>query len=55
MQTLRTVFRIAAVYNIAWGVAVVFFPNLFFDIFGLPHINYFSAPRSAANPVSFTT
>ena len=40
MQILRTVFRIAAVYNIAWGVAVVLFPNLFFDIFGLPHINY---------------
>ena len=28
MQTLRTVFRIAAVYNIVWGVAVIFFPNL---------------------------
>jgi small multidrug resistance pump len=37
---LRRVFRIAAVYNIFWGTLVVLFPNLLFDIFGLPHINY---------------
>ena len=34
------VFRVAAVYNIAWGSAVVLYPNLFFDIFHLPPINY---------------
>jgi hypothetical protein len=25
-----------AVYKICWGTAVVLFPNLFFDLFGLP-------------------
>ena len=37
---LRHMFRAAAVYNVCWGVAMSLFPNLFFDIFGLPHINY---------------
>jgi hypothetical protein len=37
---LVRVFRIAAVYNVCWGAAVVFFPNLFFDLFHLPRINY---------------
>jgi hypothetical protein len=39
-RTLRIVFRLAAVYNVCWGVAIIFFPNLFFRIFGLPPINY---------------
>ena|SRR6266568_3439358 len=39
-NVLRLAFRCAAVYNICWGSVVVFFPNLFFDLFGLPHINY---------------
>jgi hypothetical protein len=39
-EVLRLAFRCAAVYNIGWGAAVVFFPNLFFDLFGLPRINY---------------
>ena len=37
---LRFVFRLAAAYNIGWGIATVFFPNLFFDIFRLPPSNY---------------
>ena len=37
---LVRVFRIAAVYNISWGTAVVLFPNLFFELFQLPPINY---------------
>jgi hypothetical protein len=37
---LKLVFRIAAVYNIAWGVTVSLFPNLFFDIFHIERINY---------------
>jgi hypothetical protein len=37
---LRRMFRIAAVYNVCWGTAMVLFPNLLFDLFGLPHINY---------------
>jgi hypothetical protein len=37
---LRWVFRAAAAYNIAWGTAVVLFPNLFFRIFDLPPANY---------------
>src|SRR5258708_2805144 len=36
----RNVFRVAAVYNIVWGTVVVLFPNLVFEIFGLPSINY---------------
>ena len=39
-QLLRRVFRIAAVYNVCWGTAVVLYPNLFVRIFGLPPINY---------------
>jgi hypothetical protein len=39
-KLLSRVFRAAAVYNVFWGVAVTLFPNLFFDIFGLPPINY---------------
>ena len=37
---LARVFRVAAVYNVAWGAVVVLFPNLLFDIFGIPRINY---------------
>jgi len=37
---LSRAFRAAAVYNVFWGVAVTLFPNLFFEIFGLPPINY---------------
>jgi hypothetical protein len=37
---LSRAFRTAAVYNVFWGVAVTLFPNLFFEIFGLPPINY---------------
>jgi len=36
----RNVFHVAAVYNIVWGAVVVLFPNLVFQIFGLPPINY---------------
>jgi small multidrug resistance pump len=37
---LVKVFRAAAIYNICWGAVVVLVPNLFFDLFALPHINY---------------
>src|SRR5215212_9297084 len=37
---LRRAFRVAAIYNVCWGTATVFYPNLFFDIFELPAINY---------------
>jgi small multidrug resistance pump len=36
----RAVFRLAAVYNVAWGAVVVLFPNLPFDLFGIPRLNY---------------
>jgi small multidrug resistance pump len=39
-KLLSRVFRAAAVYNVLWGTAVTLFPNLFFEIFGLPPINY---------------
>ena len=39
-KQFRFMFRCAAVYNVCWGGVVALFPNLFFDVFGLPHINY---------------
>ncbi len=29
---LRRMFRVAAVYNVCWGAAVVIFPNLLFEV-----------------------
>jgi len=41
LETLLVrVFRVAAVYNICWGTVAVLFPNLFFDLFHLPRLNY---------------
>lgn len=37
---LRRVFRIAGIYNICWGMVIVLFPNLLFDLFQIPRINY---------------
>ena len=37
---LGRAFRIAAAYNVSWGLVVALFPNFFFDFFGLPPINY---------------
>lgn len=39
-KTFKVVFLLAAIYNILWGIIVVLFPNLFFDIFGIERINY---------------
>jgi small multidrug resistance pump len=39
-KLLVKVFRAAAIYNMCWGAVVVLFPNLFFDLFALPRINY---------------
>src|SRR5258708_18790711 len=39
-KVLRVVFRVAAVYNICWGLLVVLFPNLLFKRWGVPPINY---------------
>lgn len=39
-STLRLAFRAAAIYNIVWGVVVIIFPNLFFDLAEIPRINY---------------
>ena len=39
-STLRLAFRCAAVYNIVWGIVVILFPNLLFDLAGIPRINY---------------
>jgi hypothetical protein len=32
--------KIAAVYNIVWGAAIVLFPHALFDFAGLPRMNY---------------
>ncbi len=37
---LKTVFRIAGIYNVCWGLTVSLFPNLLFRLFGIPDINY---------------
>jgi hypothetical protein len=37
---LKTVFRIAAVYNVVWGILVITYPLAFFDFFRIPPINY---------------
>jgi hypothetical protein len=37
---LRTVLRIAAVYNILWGLWVGLFPQQFFRLLGIPEIDY---------------
>jgi hypothetical protein len=37
---LRRMFRVAGVYNICWGAAMVLSPQLLFDIFRIPPINY---------------
>jgi len=36
----RNLFRLAAIYNITVGTAVVLFPQTFFQLFNLPEINY---------------
>jgi hypothetical protein len=33
-------FKVAGVYNIIWGIVVILYPNLFFNYFGIPPINY---------------
>src|SRR5580765_97739 len=37
---LRRVFRVAAAYNVCWGVTMILYPNLLFDFFRLPPLNY---------------
>lgn len=39
-EFLRFFFRLAAAYNMAWAVALVLSPNLFFKLLSLPPINY---------------
>ncbi len=39
-QTLRIVFRIAAVYNILWGAIVIARPTLLFELADIPPVNY---------------
>ena len=34
------VFQLAALYNVVWGVVIVLFPNLPFDMLGVPPVNY---------------
>ncbi|HVZ42130.1 MAG TPA: alkyl hydroperoxide reductase [Candidatus Kapabacteria bacterium] len=39
-RTFRIVFRAAAVYNVAWGIAIVLLPTLIFRLAHIPPINY---------------
>jgi hypothetical protein len=33
-------FQLAAAYNLAWGATIILFPNLPFEILGIPPVNY---------------
>jgi hypothetical protein len=37
---LRRAFRVAAIYNVAWGIVTILYPNWLFDLCGLPPMNY---------------
>ena len=37
---LQRMFRVAAIYNVVWGVVIILLPNLPFDLCHLPRINY---------------
>jgi len=39
-RVLKACFRVAGIYNVCWGLTVALFPNLLFQIFHLPEINY---------------
>ncbi len=39
-KVLQRAFQVAAVYNVAWGLTVSVFPNLFFQLFRIEPINY---------------
>ncbi len=36
----RYLFACAAVYNIIWGVVIIIFPNLIFEVFNIEPLNY---------------
>ncbi|MBT5231118.1 MAG: alkyl hydroperoxide reductase [Methylococcales bacterium] len=36
----RSIFYSAAIYNIAWGLTTVLFPNLMFELLGIEPLNY---------------
>jgi hypothetical protein len=36
----KTIFLAAAIYNVFWGSLIIIFPNLIFQLFNLPPINY---------------
>jgi small multidrug resistance pump len=33
-------FQLAAAYNLVWGLTVIVFPNLLFELLGVPPVNY---------------
>src|SRR5919204_5498785 len=39
-RILVAVFRVAAAYNVLWGLTVVLFPNLPFELLRVPPLNY---------------
>jgi small multidrug resistance pump len=36
----RKILKLAGIYNVLWGTIVVLFPHLFFDLTGMPRLNY---------------
>ncbi len=39
-KILSTVFLSAAIYNVVWGVLIIFYPNLIFKVFDIEPLNY---------------
>ncbi len=37
---MKTILKLAAIYNIIWGACIVIFPHALFDFAGLPRMNY---------------
>ncbi len=38
--TKKIILRLAALYNLVWGLAIILFPNFLFDWSGLTRLNY---------------
>ena len=39
-KLFKIVFLLAGLYNVAWGITVIIYPNWMFDLFGMDESNY---------------
>ena len=40
IERFKPLFYAAAIYNVVWGIVVVLFPNLYFDLIGMARPNH---------------